>query len=181
MKNGTEPITKTQPKEGRGRMVAAIVIVGVTVLVMVAAMLILTGFWDLTPPAPKTFEKDHFQITLTEEFAEVGTTGVYAQYQSGDAMAFVVREKKEDLDAKSLEDYGAKVLEANNRKDIKMHKEADFVWFEYTDTPANQQTYYLAACYESQDAFWIVNFAKPKADNYRETFLAWAKTVKLEK
>ena len=84
--------------------------------------------------------------------------------------------------APCLEEYGELVLQANGRTGLRINQEEGFIWFAYTDTPEDQEIYYLAVCCQSEDAFWIVNFATPASnrDQYKETFLDWAETIQID-
>ena len=97
-------------------------------------------------------------------------------------MVFTVREAKMLFDDITLEEYGELVLTANNRIGLQMKQGEGFIWFDYTDTPDGQETYYLAVCCESEDAFWIVNFATPASnrEKYKEEFLDWAGSIKID-
>ena len=98
-------------------------------------------------------------------------------------MVFAVREDAGVFGDIALEEYGELVLKANNRTDLKLNKSDDWVWFAYTDTPGEQEIYYLAACYKGQDAYWVVNFATPSTnyEKYSETFMQWAASIDVGK
>lgn len=165
-----------QKKNGR----KGTVIMVVSIVIGLAIGLFLPGGF-LSTPSPKTFTKEDFQITLTDDFKVTEEEGFFAAYSSKTAMVFTVREEKEIFGDISLEEYGELVLQANGRTGAKMNREEGFVWFEYTDTPGEQEVYYLAVCYQSEDAFWIVNFATPASNRgeYKDMFFNWAKTVKV--
>ncbi|MBR4863685.1 MAG: hypothetical protein IKU07_03850 [Oscillospiraceae bacterium] len=129
--------------------------------------------------SPKTFTKDDFQITLTDEFSSVGVDGFYAAYQSKSVLLFAQREAKADLDEMTLAEYGALVCELNEMTDADMHQGSDFYWFSFTKTVDGEDVYYVAVCCEGTDAFWIVNFATPVSnrDTYHDTFLEWAESI----
>ncbi len=61
----------------------------------------------------------------------------------------------EDL---TVEDYAELVLEANNMND-KLKKEGDLVTFTFRDTEDGVSYTYLAACYKSEEAFWLIQIA----------------------
>ena len=132
--------------------------------------------------SPKTFTKEEFQITLTDAFESTEEEGFFAFYTSKAAVVFIVREDKAFFGDITVEEYGDLVLEANGRTDIQANQEDDFIWFEYTDTPDGQETYYLAVCCRSEDAFWIINFATPASNRkqYKNEFLSWAKSIKID-
>lgn len=154
-------------------MIAAIV------LGLALGLSLSRGFFGTASASPKTFTKEDFQITLTDAFASTEEAGCFAFYRSKSAMVFTIREAKEFFGDITTEEYGDLVLEANGRTGIQMNQEDGFIWFEYTDTPEQQEIYYLAVCCQSKDAFWVVNFATPATnrEQYKDTFLSWAKSI----
>ena len=163
-----------------------------TAIVGILVILLLLGKLKDTPNAPltspvdapaKTFVKDEFQITLTDVFQPIEKDGFFAFYTYDTAMVYVLKEEKMLFDDISLEEYGSLVLKANDRTDLSVNTETDFVWFEYTGTPENQEICYFVVCCESKDAFWIVNFATPvtNVSQYKAAFLDWASTIQVGK
>ena len=138
-------------------------------------------FLNTKEAPPKNFTKEEFQITLTDAFESTEEAGFFSFYRSKSAMVFTIREAKEFFGDITLEEYGDLVLEANNRTGHKLNQDDGFIWFEYTDTPEKQEFYYLAVCCQSEDAFWLVNFVTPASNQnqYKETFLNWAKSIKI--
>jgi len=132
--------------------------------------------------SPKTFTKGEFQITLTDAFEPSEEAGFFASYQSKNAVVLAVREAKTFFGDITLREYGDLVLKANGKVGTKMNQDEKFIWFEYTDSPEGQEFYYLAVCCRSEDAFWVINFATPvsKKDQYKETFLDWARSIKID-
>ena len=157
-----------------------ITIVG-AVLGVIIGVLLTRGLFGTESASPKTFTKEDFQITLTEEFKATEEAGFFSSYESKTVMIFTVREEKEIFGDITLKEYGELVLQANGKTGIQMNQEEGFIWFEYTDTPSKQEVYYLAVCCQGEDAFWIINFATPVKNQakYQETFLDWAKTIKV--
>lgn len=157
------------------------------VLIMCAAIIFgfAVGFLltrGLFSASPKTFTKGEFQITLTDAFTPKEQVGYFSCYHAKNAMVFTVREAKTLFGDITLEEYGELVLQANGRTGLRINQEEGFIWFAYTDTPEDQEIYYLAVCCQSEDAFWIVNFATPASnrDQYKETFLDWAETIQID-
>ena len=145
----------------------------------IAGLLIPSVFFASDTSLPKTFIKEDFQITLTDDFKESQQDGFFASYESKSVLVFTLREAAENFEDITLEEYGELILESNNRTDATMHKSNELIWFEYTDTPKNQEFYYMVFCCQSEDAFWIVNFATPATnrEKYKETFLQWAASI----
>lgn len=173
-----EQLTKQKKNNRRG---AAIMIAAVVVGLTVGLFLPMV-FMGAKTASPKTFTKEDFQITLTDAFEPTEVEGFFSFYRSKSAMVFTLREADELFRDITLEEYADLVLEANNRTGIKANQENGFIWFEYTDIPEGQETYYLTVCCRSEDAFWIVNFATPATNQgqYKETFLNWAKSIKFD-
>ena len=176
---------KKTAKQNKGTVIAvAVAIVGILVI-----LLLLSRFAD-SPETPlaspvdapaKTFVKEDFQITLTDVFQPIEKDGFFAFYTYDTAMVYALKEEKILFDAISLEEYGNLVLDANGRTGLTLNKEKDFVWFEYTGTPEKQEICYFVVCCESEDAFWIVNFATPVSNSsqYKAAFLDWASTIQV--
>lgn len=130
---------------------------------------------------PQTFVKEDFAITLTDAFQETQNTGFFVSYTSKSAAVFVVREDKTLFDNITLDEYCELVKANSNQKNMQKHSEEGLAWFDYTYTDDQQDIYYMACCYEGENAFWVVNFATPTVnrDQYTDAFLQWAKTLKV--
>jgi hypothetical protein len=142
---------------------------------------LVRGFLAASVASPKTFTNEDFQITLTDAFDSEELDGFFAFYQSKSVMVFTVREDASLVGNISLEEYGNLVLEANNKAGSELNQAEDYLWFAYTETPEDQEIYYLVVCCKSEDAYWIVNFATPSSnrEDYHDTFLAWADTIEV--
>lgn len=174
-----EQLAKQRKNNRKGTVImVASAIVGVTI-----GLFLPGGFLNPDTAEPKTFAKDDFRITLDDTFQETQLEGYFSFYESKSIIVFTLREDAEIFGDITLEEYGELVLEANNRTDATMNQSGKFIWFEYTDTPEEQEIYYISACYQSEDAYWIVSFATPATnrDNYKETLLQWAASVEVGK
>lgn len=172
-----EQLAKQKKNNRKGIVIMTVsIVLGITI-----GLLLPKGFMDTESAAAKTFTKEEFQITSTDAFEPIEEDGFFSFYQSKSAMVFTLREAKELFGDITLKEYGDLVLQANGKTGIKTNQDEDFIWFEYTDAPEGQDIYYLAVCCRSKDAFWIVNFATPASnqDQYKETFLNWAKSIKI--
>lgn len=172
-----EELLKQKKKNRKGAVIMIVaIIIGITI-----GLFLPGGFFGAETASPKIFTKDDFQITLTDAFEPLEQSDFFAFYQSKTAMVFSLREEENLFGDITLEEYGDLVLQANGKTSIKMSRDDNFIWFEYTDTPEEQEIYYLAVCCRSDDAFWIVNFATPanNQNKYRDKFLDWAKTIKV--
>lgn len=151
------------------------------VVVGVVIGLFSSGLFSGNKTTSKTFTKEDFEITLTDSFQETNIDGFYAAYESKSAVVFVIQEDKDIVGDISLAEYTELVLQANERTDAEIHKTDDYTWLEYTDTPGDQELYYMSVCCEGEDNFWVVSFSTPNTnrDEYQETFLEWADSLKL--
>lgn len=167
-----------QKKNGRKGTVIMIVSCIVGGLIGYALM---SGILGIDTSKPKTFTKEDFRVTLTDAFQETNREGFFAFYENKSALAFVIREEAGSFGNISLEEYAKLVLKANNREEYVAKEGNGFLWFTYTQTVEGQEIYYMTACYKSEDAFWIVNFATPETNRkkYDDKFMQWAESVEV--
>lgn len=178
--DGVELSQEEQAKQKKnGRKGAVIMIAAVIFGLIVGKLLVPDNLFSEQSADPETYTKENFQITLTENFKEVEQSGWFAAYESKTAMVFILREAEELIGDMTVEEYGDLVLEANGMTDFKMTKAEDYVWVDYTDTPEEQEIYYMVACFRGEDAYWVINFATPAVnrEDYREIFFDWADSV----
>jgi len=119
---------------------------------------------------PKIFRHEDFQITLTNRFVETEIDGCYVGYDSNVAAVFVIQEEKTLFEGYTLSDYTDLVMEVNGYGDFQKSVAEKYMWFEYTAVSEGEEVYYLAGCFESQDAFWVVTIAVREED--RDTYSA---------
>lgn len=133
-------------------------------------------------PKAKTFTKEDFSITLTDEFEEATLDGFYAAYESPSAAVFTLRESKFFFGDISLEEYVQLVFKANGQIGMKANSHRNMLWFSYEKVVDGRNMYYMAFCCEGEDAFWLVQFVTPSTnkDDYTETFLKWAESIRVE-
>ena len=179
--DGVELSEQQLAKQKKNNRKGTFIMIGAIILGLVIGFFATNSLFGLRTVSPKTFTKGEFQITLTDDFAPTEEEGYYAFYQSKSALVFALREGKEHFDDITLAQYADLVLEANGRTDLARNQGDGFIWFEYTDTPDDQEVYYISVCCQGEDAFWIVSFATPEVNRnqYKETFLNWAKTIKV--
>lgn len=169
-----QEVTPSQKKKGRKGNVIGI---GAVIVGVILGLLLTQGLQVLNK---KTFTKDNFQITLTNSFEEEALEGFFTAYTSKTAFVFVLQEDKawfgEDA---TLEEYAQLVLEANGRTQLTANQGDGFLWFTFTETPEDQELYYMAVCCESEDMFWVINFATPveNKESFHDTFLEWAASI----
>ena len=138
-------------------------------------------------------------ITLPEDFAVGGLdlsdnpdiTTVFSN-TNGTIAILAIKELKSEIDVNSASDYlqlqcdnlPEGVIPGNTLKDPKGNyilSENDGVeYFEYTDLNIGSDSFeYLSTAYESDDAFWLVQFtcASDEYASNKSDFIKWAKTV----
>ena len=147
-------------------------------LVGVAMIFLASGGFSKTPN--KTFTKGDFSITLTEDFTESSLDDFYAYYQSDEVMAVVLQEDKALFGNMSLTKYADFLAEANGYDTTQKEKDG-IPYFSYTATIEGLNYYYMVFCYESENAFWAVNFGTPigNRDDLESSFMKWAQSVQI--
>lgn len=180
--DGVEQSPEQAAKQKKNGRIGMVIMIAALILGSVLGRSAAELLFRADTASPKTYTKEDFSITLTDGFTSEEGTGFHAFYQSKTAMVFTLREEKALFGNNiSLAEYVDFVLEANGRTGLEMNRENGLIWFEYTDTPEQQEIYYLVVCCQGEDAFWIVNFATPATNRaeYREMFLNWAKTIEV--
>ena len=121
----------------------------------------------------KVFDCEEMEITLTDDFfREEGIDTYTGVFESNDAAIFVLREDKSLLPGVDMDQYTDLVLEANKnagREVGELHRKDGIPLFEYdfTNPQTNQAFTYYTTMFESEDAFWLVQFTC-YADKYKE-------------
>ena len=178
--DGIEQTPAQLEKQKKNNRKGTVIMIAAVAVGIAIGLFLPGGFFGKSDAAPKTFTKEDFQITLTDAFEVAEEPGFFSAYSSKTVLVATVREAKEIFGDITLNEYGTLVIDGNNRTGAKLNQEDGFVWFEYTDTADGQKLYYFVACYQSEDAFWIVNFLTPASNQakYLDTFIDWAKTVR---
>ncbi len=169
---------------GKGGWVRTLVIAAIIVAVVVALSILMQVIFPAPTGEPKTFTRDALQITLTDKFTETPADGYTTIYQCEDSAVFVLKESFADVEGgeeTTLEQYGQMLIDKNAKvSDAELQSVEGLTCFEYQyKNDNNSNMYYFVTVYKTQDAFWLIQFATPKADtaSYRETFIEWAKSV----
>lgn len=131
---------------------------------------------------PETFTKDGMSITLTDEFIYVPQDNLTACYGDGDYTVMTIKEEFSLFpENTTIEDYLGYVLIES--PDIEVFDYEGLICFEYISYGDDGTEYcYFATVFETDDAFWLVQFATVTED-YEEAFplfVEWAKTVTFE-
>ncbi len=159
-----------------------IIVASVCLLVMV------TGLFTGCKASPEKFSAEGMTITLTDAFKQETMEGTAAYFESSQALVVAIREPFTQFDELgmsteiTLEEYMALVVENNTEMQVE-HADIDgLTAFTYENTTNKKEFTFLATVYESDDAFWLIQFAC-ETKNYaqmQEDFVKWAKSVKFE-
>lgn len=159
-------------------------------IVLFAAMMI-TVFAGCGSVEEKEFSSNGFTVTLPGNAKEMDENmGYTVCYQIGkDIVIAAIKENKSYLQSlgisedASLEDYADLVAEVNgySADDIDTLAGNGNPYFEYTSTSQGMDLKFIGVCYESEDAFWFVNFGtmESKFDSVKDELERWAATVKV--
>ena len=128
------------------------------------------------------FYVEEMKISLPEDFEESEAGGYTAVFANEDTAVLVIREDKADLEdyVKDMEEYVQLVLSANESRGVKdVVYETGRPTFEYDYTASNATYRYYTVVYESDEAFWLVQFAcaKDNYDAYKPSFVQFADMV----
>lgn len=138
--------------------------------------------YDGQATAMKDFYVEELKISLPDTFEEEDVTGYTKAFFDNYSAVLVLREDKADLAnyAENMDEYVKLVVSANESRGI---SEPVYVngrpTFEY-DATANDVTYrYYTTLYESDEAFWIVQFASMKQayDVFRNLYVQFSDNV----
>ena len=141
-------------------------------------------FDSLTDPVPEAYTIEEMQITLTDKFDETEVDGYTSVLYDDDVAVFIIKEEFElfeDFDFYTLNEYGNLVLEVNGfDSTVELQTYDGLTYFEYEAQNDTDETYsYFVVLHKGADAFWMTEFAvlAENADEYRTTFIEWAKSV----
>lgn len=133
----------------------------------------------------KIFTCEEMQITLTEDFSEEeGIEAYTGVFESSNSAVFVLREDKSLLSGIDMDRYLELVVEANKNAGHEVgdvHRKDGIPLFEYDFTnPSTNQTFsYYTTVFESDEAFWLVQFTCYASDysDMVSTFHKYARSV----
>ena len=157
---------------------------------LLVAMLAGCGSTGSTNPfdaKAKTFSDDGMQITLTTAFSEEDLEGYTVGYAADTAIVLALHETKAEFADAGAEDvtfeqYVEFVKGANEDKAIVDGEPIDgnpTLLYDFLNEEQNVTYRYLTVLYESDDGFWMVQFASQKSnfDAYEPSFIEAAKSV----
>lgn len=129
------------------------------------------------------FSDNGLTITLNSEFIHTPIQGYTNCYGSEDVAVFILKEPFALFTAEidTIEEYSSLVLENNNLPSTALKQIDGLTGFEREFTnPDTDETYkYYSYIYESDDAFWLIQFATlvSNIDEYEQSITEWAKSV----
>lgn len=125
-------------------------------LALVLILVLSTGC-GVFVDSPKTFTKSGLSITLTEAFSEKEYVTFTAYYLSSNMMVTALKEEFSLFDGMNLtlDEYAQLVIEANSL-DAEVSHENGLVCFTFQQAVNGKDFSYLAAVYEAEDAYWLV-------------------------
>jgi hypothetical protein len=137
------------------------------------------------PSGYEEFEVDEMRLYLPSGFSEEQAEGYTKAFTDGANVVLVLKEEKSLFGnyASNMEEYIQLVAEANKSRGItEVQYENGRPTFEY-EYAANGNTYkYYTSLYESDEAYWIVQFASLKQyyDKLRASFVNMADIVSFD-
>lgn len=162
---------------------------------LLVAMLAGCGSTGSTNPfdaKAKTFDAEGMQITLTSDFSQESLEGYTVGYAAKTAIVLALHETKAEFAEAGVEDvtfeqYVEFVRQANSDKEIVDGEPIDgepidgnpTLLYDFLNEEQNVTYRYLTVLYESDDGFWMVQFASQKDnfDAYEPSFIEAAKSV----
>ena len=146
-----------------------------------------TGSTNPIDAKAKTFDAEGMQITLTTDFSQESLEGYTVGYAAKTAIVLALHETKAEFAEAGVEDvtfeqYVEFVKGANEDKEIVDGEPIDgnpTLLYDFLNEEQNVTYRYLTVLYESDDGFWMVQFASQKDnfDAYEPSFIEAAKSV----
>ncbi len=158
------------------------------IVACVCLLVMITGLLTGCKASPEKFSAEGMTITLTDAFKQEAMEGTAAYFESSKALVVAIKEsfsQFEDLGMSTditLEEYINLVVENNKEMQVE-HLEIDkLAAFTYENSTNKKDFTFFAAVYESDDAFWLIQFACETKDyaDMQEDFVKWAKSVEFE-
>ena len=139
----------------------------------------------------KTFTVEEMKLTLDDSFKEdtyEGYTKIFLS-KTKEAGVYALREDKSLLGGRkiTLDEYVDLIRSSNEAKGLNIEETSEhhgipYLEHNYVNSDSKVTYRYLTAMYESEKAFWFVQFVceKNKYNTYRNDFLSWAQSVNFE-
>lgn len=127
-----------------------------------------------------------FKITLPEDYTEkTDVSTVTCYFEGKDGVVTALKEEKSVLQTAAeeeltLEKYAELVLKANNLDTAAAADNEGNTFFTYEKTVDGNEFFYYGVVKESDDAFWLFNFAclKSARAQFEPVFPTWAASIK---
>lgn len=160
-----------------------------TILCTLLLVAVLAGCGSTNPfdAEAKTFSDEGMQITLTTDFSKESLEGYTVGYAADTALVFALHETKAEfadagVEDVTLEQYLEFVKQANSDKAPVDGEPIDgnpTLLYDFLNEEQNVTYRYLTVVYETDDGFWLVQFASVKDDfdTYEPSFIEAAKSV----
>ncbi len=161
------------------RKISIVALLCLLILVLTGCGAFSSGEASTAPP--KTFTKDGFTITLTEDFEESEVETQTAVYQSQNSVVLALKEDASQFDGDlTLTQYAELVL-SNNDLSSPIEEKEGFTCFTYEKKSGFTTYAYLAIVQKSEDAYWLIQFGcnARHFDTQMNAFLEWAKTIEI--
>ena len=180
----TDPEILANRKKGKGKGILFLIIcciLGAILGTMLGSMAGCTATGQ-----PKDFSSQGMTITLTDEFKSSSYEGFTLGYESKSAVMFALKEDFSvfpGFEDYSLEDYARLVADANQVDFSSLLTGQDFLYYSFINQGSDgSDYYYVATMFKGTDAFWLIQFATPAADQDKmhDQFLTWAASVTFE-
>lgn len=133
-----------------------------------------------------TYSKHGMTITMDEGFEERTHKNFTWYLVKGQINIAAIKEafegdfNKENYD---LETYTEAVQRANDT-DIEVHTRENqgYMYYHYTKTIETNTFFYLVTIHDSEDAYWLVQFAclESNKESHTDKFLTWADSITFE-
>lgn len=171
------------------KKINAIIIFSVVAVIVVAIGFLVVKL--LNKDVTKTYKTKEFTFVASEALLDKKLEGydVYFENLSADVVVLGKKETKDSLSnlgysELTLEKYASAIYESEEDVISKLKQSDDkkFYYFTYDYKSNSDNIFYLGAMYETNDNFWIINFACDfdEKDEYEKKFLEWASSVKFK-
>lgn len=157
---------------------------------LLVAMLAACGSSDPFAAADKTFSSEGMQITLTSDFSKQSVEGYTVCYAAKTAVVLALHETNDQFAAAGMEDvtleqYAELVMQNNSSRDPVAGDDINgcpTMLYDFYNEDQDVEYRYLAVMYQTDDGFWLVQFASAKDDfdTYEPSFVTAAESVSFD-
>ena len=181
----TQELRKSAKKGGKKTILWTILL---TVALIAAGVIGKVAINGGCAGAKKTFTVQEMTIELTKAFKQDSDLESAAVFRSDNAYIDVDRVRKDTVrlyeDIKTLDDYAAAIIDSNvddidDMGGLKHENGIPYVEYTNRDRDSGNRVKGYVAFYESQEAYWYVEFMSLEKDykKMRPSFVKWAKSV----